>query len=50
MKLCEANALAVQIIEVGSFDDRIAVGCDIAIALIVCEHENDVWPLGSLCG
>jgi hypothetical protein len=48
MKFCESDALAVQVIQVGSFNDGIAMGGDVAIALVVREHKYYVGPLRGL--
>ena len=48
MKLGEANALAVQPIQIGCFDDGIAVSGYVAIPLIVRKHKDDVGRLRRL--
>ena len=45
MELREADALAVQVIQVRRLDHRIAMDGDVAIALIVREYKDDVRPL-----
>ena len=50
MKVCEADALIVQVVEIRCLDDRIAMGGYVAIALIVGKHENNVGPLRALTG
>ena len=42
MKIGEANTLRMKLIEVWCFKNRVAMGCDIAIALIISHYEDDV--------
>ena len=44
VKLSQPHALLVEPIEVRRADHRIAMGLDVAVALIVGHHVNDVWP------
>ena len=48
MKLGEANALAVQPVQIGRFDDGIPVSGYVAIPLIVRKHNDDVGRLRRL--
>jgi hypothetical protein len=48
MKLCEANALAVQVVKIGCLDDGVTVSGYVAIALIIRKDENDIGPSRSL--
>jgi hypothetical protein len=35
-------------LQVGSFDFALFIGRrDIADTKVVCEHKNDIWPIGS---
>lgn len=54
MKVGESNALAPECVQRRRVNDRIAEASEIAIADVVCHHENDVWPsvivgLNKLC-
>ena len=42
MGIGEADALAVQAVEIGGVDPGVAVAGEIAVALVVREEENDV--------
>src|SRR5262249_6119978 len=45
MEVREANTLGIELIELGSFDDGVAVAAQIAVPLIVREYQNDVRRL-----
>ena len=49
VKFSEPHALIAKPIEVGRVDDRIAVRGDVAIALVVGHHVDDVRPLRRRC-
>ena len=42
MKIGETNTLRMELIEIWCFKNRIAMGCDIAIALIIGHYDDDV--------
>ena len=44
MEVREAHALVMQAVHVGRLEDGIAVGGNIAVALVVGQDENDVRP------
>ena len=43
MKVIEANALVVKLIEIRRFEDGVAVGRDISKPLIIGENKEDIW-------
>ena len=47
MKIVEANTLGAKGVEVWGFEDRVAVGGKVAVALIISENEKDI---GLRCG
>ena len=50
MKIGETNTLRMKLIEVWCFKNRIAMGCDIAIALIIGHYDDDVaWGFRKKC-
>lgn len=52
VKVLEAHALGAEAIEVGCLEDGIAVGGDVAVALVVGEEKDDVgrwvWIVGGV--
>ena len=52
VKIVEAHALGAERVEVRGFEDRIAVGGKVAVALIIGENKNDIGPRrgGGRCG
>ena len=42
MKICEAHPLVVKTIHVGSFEDRVPVGGNIPVALIIRKDKDDI--------
>jgi hypothetical protein len=45
MEILEAHRLGAQAVEVRRLEDRVAVGRDVAIALVVGQEEDDVGAL-----
>jgi hypothetical protein len=50
VKLVEAHALGAEAIQVGRLQDRVPVGGNVAVALIVSEKEHDVGLATGECG
>ena len=46
MVVGEDGGLAVEFIEVRGLDDGITVAGEVAVALVICDDDDDVWPLG----
>tara|TARA_B100001179_G_C18189008_1_gene232066 strand:- start:194 stop:439 length:246 start_codon:yes stop_codon:yes gene_type:complete len=49
MKVSQAHRDRVQLIEMGSLDHGVAVGAYISVALVVGDHQDNVWFPG-FCG
>jgi len=43
VEVCQAGGLCVQGVEVGGLEDWVAVTAQVAVALVVCDDEDDVW-------
>ncbi len=43
----EDGGLGVELVDMGGLNDGVSVAGEVAVALVVCDHNNDVW---SLCG
>jgi hypothetical protein len=48
VKILKAHALGAEAVEVGRLEDGVAVGGDVAVALVVGEEEDDVGLSGGL--
>ncbi len=47
MVVGEDGGLGVELVDMGGLNDGVSVAGEVAVALVVCDHNNDVW---SLCG
>ena len=46
LEVGEADALAAELVQVRGLEDRVTVGSDIAVTLVIGEDEKDVGPVG----
>ena len=46
LEIDETDALAAELVQVRGLEDRVTVGADIAVTLVVRKDEKDVGPVG----
>jgi hypothetical protein len=49
VEIGQANALAVQPVDVRRLDDRVAMAGEVGVALIVGKYKYDIWYTWFIC-